>query len=64
VYTFRRCHSTVCGLMNSSAPIFGFVMPPAARAAICDSCGVRALAVPVFRALTCSPVATSSRRAR
>jgi len=27
VKTFRRCHSTVLALMNSSAPISGFVRP-------------------------------------
>ena len=37
--TLRRCHSTVRGLRNSCAPISGFVLPSAARCAICSSCG-------------------------
>jgi hypothetical protein len=31
--TFRKCHSTVCALMNNCAAISGFVKPsPASRA--------------------------------
>ena len=39
VNTPRRCHSTVRGLMNSCAPISGFVQPSVASRAICASCG-------------------------
>lgn len=35
--TLRRCHSTVCELLNSWAPTSGFVSPPAASGAICAS---------------------------
>ncbi len=33
-YTFRRCHSTVCGLRNNWAPISELVSPSRARRAI------------------------------
>src|SRR5262249_52270471 len=39
--TFRRCHSTVRTLRNSSAPISAFECPSLARRAMCSSCGVR-----------------------
>ena len=37
--TFLRCHSTVCVLMNSCAPISWFVSPSAASRAICRLLG-------------------------
>ena len=40
VNTLRRCYSTVRGLMNSWAPISGFVSPSRASRAICASCAV------------------------
>ena len=38
VNTLRRCYSTVRGLMNSWAPISGFVSPSRASRATCASC--------------------------
>ena len=40
VNTLRRWYSTVRGLMNSWAPISGFVSPSPASRAICASCAV------------------------
>ena len=45
------------GLMNSWAPISGFVCPSAARRAICASCGVRTSRVSSVSRRTVSPVA-------
>ena len=44
VNTLRRWYSTVRGLMNSCAPISGFVWPSAASRAICASWAVRYVA--------------------
>ncbi len=51
-------------LMNSSAPISGFVFPSTASRAICASCGVRASGASDVGLPTGSPAASSSRRAR
>ena len=64
VYTLRRCHSTVRGLMNSWAPISGFVRPSPAAHAICASWAVISSRVSTVRLRTVSPVTSSSRRAR
>ena len=62
--TLWRCHSTVRGLRNNSAPISGFVRPSAASRAICASCAVNSSRASTDRLRSVSPVATSSRRAR
>src|SRR4030081_2749019 len=55
--TLRRWYSTVRGLMNSRAPISGFVCPSAAKRAICASWGVRLSRVSGARLRGGSPVA-------
>ena len=62
--TLRRWYWTVRGLMNSWAPISGFVRPSRASRAICASCAVSSSRVSTRRLRTVSPVARSSRRAR
>ncbi len=62
--TLRKCHSTVRGLMNNSAPISGFVRPSPASRVISASCGVRSSRASSVRLRTVPPVANSSRRAR
>ena len=52
------------GLMNSLAPISGFVCLSLAIRAICASWGVRTSRVSTVRLGAVSPVASSSRRAR
>ena len=64
VNTLRRWYSTVRGLMNSLAPISGFVCLSLAMRAICASWGVRTSRVSSVRLGAVSPVASSSRRAR
>ena len=39
--TFRKCHSTVRGLMNSRLPTSGLDSPARSISAICFSCCVR-----------------------
>jgi hypothetical protein len=56
-------HSAVRGLMNSCAPISGFVWPSAASRATCVSCTVSVCCGSLVRLRTVSPVAWSSRRA-
>jgi hypothetical protein len=64
VNTLPRCHSTVRGLMNSSAPISEFVLPAAASRAIWVSCAVSASRTSAVRWRTVSPVASSTAVAR
>ena len=52
VNTLPRWHSTVRGLMNSWAPISGFVSPSPASRAICASCAVSSSCVSTVRLRT------------
>src|SRR6185437_5115561 len=62
--TLLRWNSTVETVMNSREAISALVLPCAARTATCRSCGVRSPGTGRVRLRTCSPVASSSARAR